>query len=273
MRTALLSGDNGCLRRSQLQPFIDWCDWDSLPEASLADLLRVHEYSYLKHLESKSQEAVRREGCDYQEKPSFYAPGGNLDCDTPLSPQSLTAAKRFCGAAMLAVDYVMDANSRANHMPGQAEYDRAFVIGRPPGHHAGPNGCVPSEFFWQRPDMTSSGFCLLNTVAVAAAYARYQYSNRNSPSVSQSSGLRIAIVDIDIHHGNGTEEIVRNLIPHEVCLPLPSSWAPVSRLSYKPWLNENDDRDTFFSSIHLYGGKDPSSNKQLISCISCPIAS
>lgn len=43
-----------------------------------------------------------------------------------------------------------------------------FVIGRPPGHHAGPRGCVPSSTYWKAPGMTSSGFCLLNTVAVAA---------------------------------------------------------------------------------------------------------
>ena len=97
--------------------------------------------------------------------------------------------------------------------------------------------------------MTSSGFCLLNTVAVAAAYARYRYgrehllrdqdvfgarsasgsdecarassnsggSSRGGSSMGgrktgQGQGpLRIAIVDIDVHHGNGTEEIVRNL--------------------------------------------------------------
>jgi acetoin utilization deacetylase AcuC-like enzyme len=98
---------------------------------------------------------------------------------------------------------------------------RAFVIGRPPGHHAGPSGCVPSEHFWLRPDMTSSGFCLLNTVAMAAAYARYNYSIvprvcgkeeecvRGHPPGSRP--LRVAIVDIDVHHGNGTEEIVKNL--------------------------------------------------------------
>ena len=95
------------------------------------------------------------------------------------------------------------------------------MIGRPPGHHAGPNGCVPSPLFWQRPDMASSGFCLLNTVAVAAAHARNKYSvqrvNESADSASTSVGssavfvnghtnksrpLRIAIVDIDIHHGN-----------------------------------------------------------------------
>ena len=70
--------------------------------------------------------------------------------------------------------------------------------------------------------MTSSGFCLLNTVAVAAAYARYRYGREhltnhletypNSSKVENSQDpLRIAIVDIDVHHGNGTEEIVRNL--------------------------------------------------------------
>lgn len=70
--------------------------------------------------------------------------------------------------------------------------------------------------------MASSGFCLLNTVAVAAAYAMYRYGRETpiaqdaegtdtSSSSSRSGPLRIAIVDIDVHHGNGTEEIVRNL--------------------------------------------------------------
>jgi len=66
---------------------------------------------------------------------------------------------------------------------------------------------------------------------------------------------RIAIVDIDIHHGNGTEEIVRNLVPHQMSLPLPSSWAPMSVLSYKPWLNEQDSEEVFFSSVHLYAAQ------------------
>jgi acetoin utilization deacetylase AcuC-like enzyme len=66
---------------------------------------------------------------------------------------------------------------------------------------------------------------------------------------------KIAIVDIDIHHGNGTEEIVRNLTPRKVFLPLPSSWAPVSKLVYKPWLNEQDSKEVLFSSIHLFGGE------------------
>lgn len=75
-----------------------------------------------------------------------------------------------------------------------------------------------------------------------------------SPALSRPP--RIAIVDIDIHHGNGTEEIVRNLRPHQTYLPLPSSWAPVSKLSYKPWLNEHDADETLFASVHLFQGED-----------------
>ena len=103
---------------------------------------------------------------------------------------------------------------------------------------------------------------MLNTVAVAAAYARYKYRREqtngsiiNGHDVDgdgDDTGLRIAIVDIDIHHGNGTEEIVRNLTPHQIFLPLPSSWSPMSQLSYKPWLNERDAEEVFFGSVNLF---------------------
>jgi acetoin utilization deacetylase AcuC-like enzyme len=87
-----------------------------------------------------------------------------------------------------------------------------------------------------------------------------QRSSFSSSSSSATTGTprtapKIAIVDIDIHHGNGTEEIVRNLTPRKVFLPLPSSWAPVSKLVYKPWLNEQDSKEVLFSSIHLFGGE------------------
>lgn len=163
----------------------------------------MHEYSYLKHLENKCSQSLTMKHssstsnvvsplihpanppsspptlclndnrstdgsihrpADGSRYPFFYAPDQLLDPDTPLSPYSLAAAKHYCGAAILAVDKLMDprCTSRA-----------AFVVGRPPGHHAGPNGCVPSEYFWKIPQMTSSGFCLLNTVAVAAGYCTH----------------------------------------------------------------------------------------------------
>lgn len=92
-----------------------------------------------------------------------------LDSDTVLSPGS----KR---AALLAVSAICDAVDQV--MSGKAQ--NAFCGLRPPGHHAEPD----------RP----MGFCLFNNVAIAAEYARKQY------------GLdRVAIVDFDVHHGNGTQ--------------------------------------------------------------------
>ena len=94
-----------------------------------------------------------------------------LDADTVISPESLDAARRAAGAAIQGVDVVMD---------GRA--DNAFCCVRPPGHHA------------ERAQ--SMGFCLFNNIAAGAAHALAQH------------GLeRIAIVDFDVHHGNGTEDI------------------------------------------------------------------
>lgn len=195
-------------------------------KAPITDLLRVHDYAYLRHLQNKCDALSGIAGPDPKPQPPHAAPAAFLDVDTPLSATSLTAARRFCGAAMLAVDCVMGGApvglsasavtegggvaQEVVHNPSDCE--RALVLGRPPGHHAGPNGCVASEFFYRRPDMTSSGFCLLNTVAVAAAYARATYGReRSGVQCERGCGFRVAIVDIDVHHGNGTEEIVRNL--------------------------------------------------------------
>jgi acetoin utilization deacetylase AcuC-like enzyme len=94
-----------------------------------------------------------------------------LDPDTAMNPYTLAAARRAAGAGVLAVDEVM-AGSSAN----------AFCAVRPCGHHATSG--------------RSMGFCLFNNIAVAAAYA------------IEKKGLeRVAIVDFDVHHGNGTEEM------------------------------------------------------------------
>jgi acetoin utilization deacetylase AcuC-like enzyme len=104
-------------------------------------------------------------------------PAGRLayiDADTVLSPGSVTAALHAAGGAMAAVDAVMEGWAKA-----------AFVAMRPPGHHAEAN----------RP----MGFCLFNNAAIAAFHARAKW------------GLtRIAVVDFDVHHGNGTQDIFFN---------------------------------------------------------------
>ncbi len=97
-----------------------------------------------------------------------------IDADTSMSPGSFEAATRAAGAAVRAVDEVV-AKKAAN----------AFCAVRPPGHHAET----------ARP----MGFCLFNSVAVAARHAQKQH------------GLdRVAIVDFDVHHGNGTQDIFWN---------------------------------------------------------------
>jgi acetoin utilization deacetylase AcuC-like enzyme len=97
-----------------------------------------------------------------------------LDEDTVMNKASLTAACRSAGAAVLAVDQIM-----------ASETTTAFCNVRPPGHHA--------EY------AKAMGFCLFNNIAVAAHHAMQDY------------GLeRIAVVDFDVHHGNGTESIFSN---------------------------------------------------------------
>ena len=94
-----------------------------------------------------------------------------LDADTSMSPGSLEAALRAVGGVTLAVDEVM--NRKAAN---------AFVAMRPPGHHTET----------ARP----MGFCLFNNAAIAARYAQKRYEIE-----------RAAIVDFDVHHGNGSQDI------------------------------------------------------------------
>ena len=95
----------------------------------------------------------------------------HLDADTIMSPGTLEAIYRATGAATRAVDAVM-----------AGEFSNAFVASRPPGHHAETS--------------TAMGFCFFNFAAIAARHAQARYGAK-----------RVAIVDWDVHHGNGTEEI------------------------------------------------------------------
>lgn len=95
----------------------------------------------------------------------------HLDADTVMSPGTLEAIYRATGAAVRAVDAVMS-----------GEVQNAFVASRPPGHHA--------------ETATAMGFCFFNFVAIAARHAQARHAAK-----------RVAIIDWDVHHGNGTEEI------------------------------------------------------------------
>ncbi len=99
--------------------------------------------------------------------------GGRLDPDTVVSPESETVARSAAGTALAAVDHVLEADT---------ETRRALCLVRPPGHHALATRAM--------------GFCLYNNIALAAAHAR------------EAHGLsRVLIVDFDVHHGNGTQDV------------------------------------------------------------------
>jgi len=95
--------------------------------------------------------------------------GGFLDPDTQAGPGSLAVAKRAAGACCSAVDAALD------------EQVRSFCLVRPPGHHALADKAM--------------GFCLINNVAVGASHA------------IAKGASRVVVLDIDVHHGNGTQEI------------------------------------------------------------------
>src|SRR4051812_33771524 len=97
-----------------------------------------------------------------------------LDPDTAMNPFTLRAALRAAGAAVLGTDLVIGGKAEA-----------AFCAVRPPGHHA------------ER--ARAMGFCFFNNVAVAAAHALAQHRLE-----------RVAVVDFDVHHGNGTEDMFRD---------------------------------------------------------------
>lgn len=126
--------------------------------ATLDSLLRVHTPAHVDGIRAAAGEAGRTGELQ------------QLDADTMVSPASWDAALAAAGAACTAVCMLHDADA-----------DAAFVVARPPGHHA-------------RADR-AMGFCLFNSIAVAAR------------EVQQRGAGRVLIVDFDVHHGNGTQDI------------------------------------------------------------------
>jgi acetoin utilization deacetylase AcuC-like enzyme len=119
------------------------------------------------------EEVTRVHGRDYVNHLEKLAAmgGGRLDADTVMSAASFEVAMKAAGTAVAAVDLVIKGDSK-----------RALCLFRPPGHHA-----LADE---------AMGFCLLNNVAIAAAHARAEHHLD-----------RVLIVDFDIHHGNGTQDL------------------------------------------------------------------
>jgi acetoin utilization deacetylase AcuC-like enzyme len=140
----------------------------------------------------------------------------HIDGDTVASPGSWEAARRAVGAGLAAVDAVMT-NAAS----------QAFCQVRPPGHHAESNRAM--------------GFCLFNNIAIAAHYARAKHGAE-----------RVAVVDFDVHHGNGTQEIFwsdKNLFygsTHQMPL-YPGTGA----------LNETGEGNVFNAPLRSGDGREP----------------
>lgn len=143
---------------------------DQLMRAQINDLLEHRQAPLVAMADLERNHSRNAIAIVRDNVPAVGADDYPIDGDTSLNAYSWLAAQRAAGAAVAATDAVID-----------GEIDNAFCSVRPPGHHA-----RPSE---------PMGFCMFNNVAVAAKHAL------------EVRGLqRIAIVDFDVHHGNGTEE-------------------------------------------------------------------
>jgi len=172
-------------------------------EATVEDLLRVHTEAHVDRIRDAVDEAKRAaEASGTGPEAARPGPGDAfgpdpstpnqalvaLDPDTRVSPASWDAALGSVGAVLAAADAVtadvgaVGEAPRADHAPAARRARNAFVATRPPGHHATPDRAM--------------GFCLFNHVAVAARWLQ-----------AKGRAERVLIVDWDVHHGNGTQDV------------------------------------------------------------------
>ncbi|KAL4440406.1 hypothetical protein ABPG75_003407 [Micractinium tetrahymenae] len=219
--TVLTEPDWGILRTAEFQGGLRWDEGSK--RAAIGDVLRVHDWNYVRRIQTV---------CDaLPDDPDAI---GQLDGDTAVSRNTFKAALAAAGAVCTAVDEVMS-----------GAVTNAFCAVRPPGHHAGPLGVVTN-----RNDPNGShGFCLFNNAAIGAAYAMNVYRH---------AGIRrVAILDFDVHHGNGTEACVTNTIPSSSTYKFKTPYSEGSQTFavWKPWLDSTDKECIFFASVQGYGPK------------------
>ena len=168
------------------------------------------------------------------EERSHYFNYQKLDIDTYINEYSYENIYNTTGCIFDAIDLVMKGSAK-----------NAFALVRPPGHHSGYYGPV------ENPLGTSGGFCIVNNVCIGAAYAKYKYKKEIK---------KIAIIDFDVHHGNGTEEIVQMLKgkPFKHSIQTENMGTFINK-QYKRlnWLDFDDAKNVLFVSTHLYFEDNP----------------
>jgi acetoin utilization deacetylase AcuC-like enzyme len=165
---------------------------DQFIASGVMDVLRHHEAPLVTR-----EQLLRIHTEEYVARVERLAPRDGLvtlDPDTAMNRWSLEAARRAAGAAVHAVDLIME-----------GKVENAFCGVRPPGHHAEPD--------------RSMGFCIFNNVAIGAAHA-----------LAHHGLARVAIVDFDVHHGNGTEAAFRGDDRVLLCSSFQSPWYPYTEL-------------------------------------------
>ena len=187
------------------------------PMATPVQVLRAHSPRYWRLLRALARHVERSGGSGVPFTPmvqrglrlaSPTSEKAGAASDTTFGAGTLPAALRAAGAACAAVDAVVNRTCR-----------NALCVVRPPGHHAGVNGLLTDS-----ESTVSCGFCVLNSVGIAALHAL---------DTHRDVIRRVAIVDFDVHHGNGTEEIVRK-------------WADARHAA------GDTSQGLFFFSSHLY---------------------
>ncbi len=145
-----------CVDALKASRHADRLDWMAPRRATVDELGWIHTPEHIQRVGSLAEKG-----------------GGHLDPDTPMCPESYQIALLSAGAWLTGVDEVLDRGRSA------------FIISRPPGHHAESDRAM--------------GFCLFSNCALAAKYA-----------VEKKGIARLAIFDWDVHHGNGTQHIVES---------------------------------------------------------------
>ena len=174
MTTALIS-HRDCVRH-EISPGHPECP--ERIDAINNQLMKQEVYDYLRHIDAPKasfEQLMLAHSEAYVDLIHRKSPSSGsiwLDADTSMNAHTLDASLRAAGSGIIAVDQVLE-----------GKVDNAFCLTRPPGHHA------------ER--IQAMGFCFFGNIAIAARHA-----------IKQHGLERVAIVDFDVHHGNGTEDIV-----------------------------------------------------------------